>query len=63
MSTHSTAAPNRGAMTKITTSAATGCDRWNERGPIASADDSCQYANAETMPTAPCAKLKMPVVV
>ncbi len=49
-------APNNGPRTSNTTAIDSGAGQFHSKR-------SCQYANAPSMPMAPCAKLKTPVVV
>ena len=58
MITTSMKTPSSGAATKSTMNRASGAGM-----PHASGERSCQYRNAPSMPIAPWAKLKMPVVV
>ncbi len=56
MMTASSRTPKRGARITRTTKSATGAGQPQSKR-------SCQYVNAKSIPAAPCAKLKMPVVV
>ncbi len=56
MITSSSSTPNSGASTSSTTTS-------DERAGQPQSNRSCQYTNAKSIPAAPWAKLKMPVVV
>ena len=56
MITASSSTPNSGARMSSTTTSATGAGQPQSKR-------SCQYVNAASIPAAPWAKLKMPVVV
>ncbi len=56
MMTASSSTPNSGAKMNSTTNSAIGAGQFQSKR-------SCQYVNANSIPAAPWAKLKMPVVV